>query len=168
MPIELQDNPDEVVYWICENGLIVTAPSGIILILIHLPGKSFPVAWFEFPDRPENEVFLFESDIIEKLPEYERKEGLEIRLEAISAGGGRVDIDWREIMEGKTHLPEENADMFESRMVGSGNTEGSHDLGYFIFNSPLMTSGLINLRIFHPWGDETDDRYLACSRSLRH
>jgi Jacalin-like lectin domain len=153
LPVELQVNPDEVVYWPCENGLIVAASSGIILILIRLSEKSFPVACFEYTDRPENEVFLFETDIIEKLPEIERKPGVEIRLEAISAGGGRVDIDWQKIMEeGKSHLSEENTDMFESRMVGNGDTEGSQDLGYFIFNSPFMTSGLTNLRIFSSWG----------------
>lgn len=140
-------DPDEVIYWPCENGLILTAPSGIILILLRVPGKSFPIGWFEYPDRPEHDVFLFESDITERIPSEQRVPEQTIYLEAISAGGGRVRINWQKVMkEGRTHIPQQNTEIFESRMVGKGNTEGSQNLGYFIFKSQLLTTGLINLR----------------------
>jgi hypothetical protein len=139
-----------VIYWPCENGLIVTAPSGIILILIRIPGKSFPIAWFEYPDRPEHEVFLFESDIVDRMTLEEQIPDQEIFLEAISVGGGRVKMNWKKIMkEGRTHIPEQSTDIFQSRMVGMGSTEGSKNLGYFIFNSQFMTSGLVNIRILY-------------------
>jgi hypothetical protein len=143
--------PDEVVYWPCENGIIVTAPSGIILILIRIPGKTFPVGWFEYPDRPEHEVFIFESDITNRIPEDQRIPDQEMYLEAISAGGGRVRMNWQRIMkEGRTRIPQHTTEIFESRMVGKGQTAGSQNMGYFIFNSPLLTSGLINLRMIAP------------------
>jgi hypothetical protein len=66
----------------------------------------------------------------------------------MSAGGGRVRIDWKRIIsDGRTHIPQQTTEIFQSRMVGKGATEGSADLGFFIFNGDFMTSGLINLRI---------------------
>jgi len=108
------------------------------------------VAWFEYPDHPEKEVFLFESDIVDRMPMDERRMGQEISLEVVSAGEGRCRFDWRrEMKEGRSHIPQQGAEVFRSRMVGKGMTEGSTDLGYFIFNSQFMTSGLINLRMSH-------------------
>jgi hypothetical protein len=54
--------PDEIIYWPCENGLIVSSPSSITLVLIRVVGKSWPVAWFEYVTVPDKEVFLFQSD----------------------------------------------------------------------------------------------------------
>jgi Putative peptidase family len=148
LPIETERQPDQVVYFPCENGLIITAPTGIILILIRVPGRSFPIAWFEYPSQPEKEVFLFESDIIERLPEEERNTEQKLLLEAISEGGGRVRIDWARIMkEGRTHIPQHPTEIFQSRMVGYGNTQNSTDLGYFIFNNKFMTTAIVNIRI---------------------
>jgi hypothetical protein len=146
LPVELANPPDEVIYWPCENGIIITSPSGIIAITIRLTAKKFPVAWFEYPDRSESEVFLFESDILERIPADLRTPDQEILLEGISAGGGKVLIDWGLAMkEGKTHIPHHSSEVFRSRMVGRGKTAGSKNLGYFIFNSQLMTSPLTNL-----------------------
>jgi hypothetical protein len=147
LPLEPEVIPDEVIYWPCENGLILTAPSGIILILIHFPGKSFPIGWFEYSDRPEHDVFLFESDLMDRIPPEKRVPEQQIFLLAVSAGGGRVRLNWQKVMkEGRTHIPQQNTEIFESRIVGKGNTDGSQNLGYFIFNSQLMTASLINLR----------------------
>jgi hypothetical protein len=138
--------PDEVMYWPCENGVIVTAPSGIAMILIRVAGKSFPVGWFEYADRPEHEVFLFETDIVERMPADECEK--DILLEVISAGGGRCRIDWKWVMKnGKTHAPQQVKEIFRSRMVGRGKTEGSTDLGDFIFKDQFMPSGLTNIRM---------------------
>jgi hypothetical protein len=138
--------PDEVMFWPCENGLIVTAPSGIAMILIRVAGKLFPVGWFEYPERPEHEVFLFETDIIERMPAYERDN--EILLEVISAGGGRCRVDWKWVMKyGKTHVPQQINEVFRSRMVGRGKTEGSTDLGDIIFKDQFTSSGLTNIRM---------------------
>src|ERR1700694_2382818 len=105
LPAEKPVRPDKVVYWPCENGVIVTAPSGIILILIRVTGKAFPVAWFEYPVTPDKEVFLFESDLVDRMPMDEREK--EISLEGISAGGGRVQFHWKTVMKyGRTHVPE--------------------------------------------------------------
>lgn len=132
-------------YWPCENGLIITAPTGIILVFIRVPQKSFPVSWFEYPDRPEREAFLFESDIIDRMPPDEREK--EIQLEMVSAGSGRVRVDWKWVMKaGKTHIPQMSIEIFRSRMVGRRTTEGSTDSGDFIFKTRHMTSGLVNLR----------------------
>lgn len=148
LPSEREIQADEVVYLPIENGLILTSPSGIILILIRVYGKPFPVGWFEYPDRPEPEVFLFESDIVDRIPEDDRALEREISLEAVSAGGGRVRIDWKRIMrDGRTYIPQQPTEVFQSRMVGKGTTEGSQDLGFFIFNSGFMTSGLMSLRM---------------------
>ena len=126
-----------------------------------MPGRKFPVGWFEYPDRAENEVFLFESDIMERMPIEERQIGLEISLEAVSAGGGRCKFDWRtEMKEGRSHIAQQEAEVFRSRMVGKGGTEGSKDMGYFIFNSQFMTSGLINLRISR-FGDGGNGRNIT-------
>lgn len=137
--------PDQIMYWPCENGLIVTAPTGIILVVIRVPQKSFPVAWFEYPDRPEREAFLFESDLVEKMPQEER--GKDIQIEVVSAGGGRVRVDWKWVMRaGKTHISQLSTEIFRSRMVGRRTTEGSVDSGDFIFKSRYMTSALVNIR----------------------
>ena len=109
--------------------------------------RPFPVAWFEYPERPEKEVFLFESDIVERLPPDLREPGQDVFLEIISAGGGRVRVDWQRIMrEGRTHVPQQSTEIFQSRMVGRGSTLGSQDLGFFIFNSQYLKSALINIR----------------------
>jgi hypothetical protein len=148
LPAEPEVVPDEVIYWPCENGLILTAPSGIILILIRVPEKSFPIGWFEYPDRPEQDVFLFESDLMQRIPEDQRFSDQPLFLEVVSSGGGRVRLNWQKVLqESRTHIPQHGTEIFESRMVGKGNTEGSQNLGYFIFSSQLLTSALINLRI---------------------
>lgn len=132
-------------YWPCENGLIVTAHTGIILVFIRVPQKSFPVAWFEYPDRPEREAFLFESDLVDKMPQEEQ--GKDIQIEVVSAGGGRVRVDWKWVMRaGKTHIPQLSTEIFRSRMIGRRTTEGSVDSGDFIFKSRYMTSALANIR----------------------
>lgn len=132
-------------YWPCENGLIVTAPTGIILVLIRVPHKSFPVAWFEYPDRPEREAFLFESDLLERMPPEEK--GKDIHIEVESAGNGRARVDWKWVMKaGKTHIPQLSSEIFRSRMVGRRTTEGSTDSGDFIFKSRYMTSAIVNIR----------------------
>ena len=147
--MEVEILPDEVMYWPCENGLIATAPSGIALILIRIAIKTFPVAWFEYPERPEHEVFIFDSDIVQRLPPEEREGGHDIFLEVISAGGGRVRLDWNKVMkEGRTRIPQQSAEIFQSRMVGKGCTQGSRDLGFFIFNGDFMVSGLVHLRSY--------------------
>ena len=148
LPAELPTPADEVIYWPCENGLIVTSPSGIIVITVRVPSEKFPVAWFEYRDRPESEVFLFESDIIERIPADMRTPDQEMVLEGISAGGGKAQINWgRTMKEGRTLIPHHPTEIFQSRMVGRGKTEGSKNLGYFIFNSHLLTSALTNLRM---------------------
>lgn len=82
------------------------------------------------------------------MPEDQRIPDQELILEAISAGGGRVKMNWQKIMkEGRSTISEHPTEIFESRIVGKGQTAGSQNVGYFIFNSPLLTSGLINLRI---------------------
>lgn len=96
-------------------------------------------------------MFIFESDITNRIPEDQRIPDQEVYLEAISAGGGRVRMNWQRIMkEGRTRIPQHSTEIFESRMVGKGQTAGSQNMGYFIFNSPLLTSGLINLRMIAP------------------
>ena len=160
LPVEKPILPDEIVYWPCENGIIVTSPSGIILVLIRVPGKQWPVAWFEYPDRPDAEVFLFESDIVDKMPIDERVQNF--TLEAISAGGGRVTIDWKPVVKmGRTCLEQDGTEMFRSRMVGMGSTEGSIDSPDAIFNFKYMTSKLINIRI--PQDGIVDYRDISCS-----
>jgi len=84
---------------------------------------------------------------MERIPQGQRDPEQEISLVVISAGGGRVRLNWQKVMkEGRTHIPQQNTEIFESRIVGNGDTDGSQVLGYFIFNSQLMTAALINLR----------------------
>jgi hypothetical protein len=137
--------PDEIIYWPCENGLIVSSPSSITLVLIRVVGKSWPVAWFEYVTVPDKEVFLFQSDLVDRMPMDERQK--EMSLEVLSAGGGRVRFNWKTVMTaGRTHVPEQSGEVFRSRMVGGGNTEGSSDSGDVVFKSQLITVGLKNIR----------------------
>jgi Putative peptidase family len=146
LPMEHSIPPDEIIYWPCENGLIVSSPSSIILVLIRVVGKSWPVAWFEYVTVPDKEVFLFQSDLVDRMPIDEREK--EMLLEVLSAGGGRVRFNWKSVMKaGRTHVPEQGGEVFRSRMVGGGNTEGSTDSGDVVFKSQLITVALINIRI---------------------
>ena len=132
-------------YWPNENGIVVTSPSGVILVLIRVPGKAWPVAWFDYPERPDPEVFLFESDIAEKIPMDDRTQ--EFTLEVISAGGGRVRIDWKRVIQsGRGYIQTQGTEMFRSRMVGGGKTEGTVDSPDAIFKYEFMTSSLTNIR----------------------
>jgi Jacalin-like lectin domain len=150
--MEVAIAPDEVMYWPCENGLIATSPSGVALVLIRIPRTVFPVAWLENPERPEHEVFLFESDIVQLLPLELRKDDPVLYLEIISPGGGRVNLDWRRVMrEGRQQIPQSSSEIFQSRRAGKGSTEGSTDLGFFIFDAQFTTAGLINLRTLLKW-----------------
>ena len=145
LPIEIPVRVDEAVYWPVENGLIVTAPSGIILILIRVVGKSFPVSWFEYPIQPEKEVFLFESDLVDRLPMDDKEK--EMFIEGISTGGGRIRFNWKAVMKGgRTHVPERGGEVFRSLEVGGGDTEGSKDTKDIIFKSQLITTDLIAIR----------------------
>jgi hypothetical protein len=149
LPVERAPKPDEIIYWPNENGITVTCPSGIILVLIRVPAKMWPVAWFEYPDRPDPEVFLFESDIAEKIPIDDRTQ--DFSLEAISAGSARVKFDWKPIIKnGRGVIQQDGTEMFRSRMVGSGETEGSVDTPDAIFKFKYMTSKLTNIRTSNP------------------
>jgi hypothetical protein len=149
LPVEKSVNPDEITYWPCENGLIITSPTGVILVLIRVPGKVFPIAWFDYPDRLEAETFLFESDIRERMLPDERDK--EISLEIISAGGGTVKIDWHRIIsEGKTGIPEERNAVFRSRAVSMSRGLDIANSGDLVFKHRYMASKLTCLRTFRP------------------
>ena len=148
LPVERSAMPDEIMYWPNANGIIVTAPSGVILVMIRVPSKVWPVAWFEYPDRPDPEVFLFEADIVEKIPMDDRTQ--DFTLQVFSAGGGKVDINWREVIRvSRGSLEHDGTEMFRSRMVGGLETEGSSDSPDAIFKFKNMTSHLINIRSLH-------------------
>jgi Jacalin-like lectin domain len=151
LPTEIAAKPDQTMYWPCENGLIVTSPSGIILVLIRVTGTSFPVGWFEYAQRPEQEVFLFESDIKDRMPEGDRES--DITLEPISAGGGRATISWqRALATGTIHLPQESRDVFRSREV-NGTGAGT---------SPSMASHAVDVT----FKDKYTPAKLICLRTI--
>jgi hypothetical protein len=69
-------------------------------------------------------------------------------LEVISAGGGRVLIDWKQVIrDGRGYIQQEGTEMFRSRMVGMGMTAGTKDSPDAIFRFTYMTSKLVNLRM---------------------
>jgi len=89
---------------------------------------------------------LFESDIVDRMPMDEREK--EVSLESISAGGGRMRFHWKSVMKNaRTHVPEHGGEVFRSRMVGQGKTEGSKDIGDVVFKSQLRTASLTSIRI---------------------
>lgn len=73
-----------------ENGAFVTSVTGVYLIEIHVDGECR--GHLEYPNHPQNTIFLYEDDLREQLPQkYRNKDKL--KLEILSVPQGQVTVD---------------------------------------------------------------------------
>ncbi|ANB12511.1 putative metalloendopeptidase [Sugiyamaella lignohabitans] len=74
-----------------EMGSFARSDSGIYLVEIHVDGQCR--GHLEFPDRPQTEVYLLESELRSHIPEKYRSSDKKIKLEILSVGEQQVTIE---------------------------------------------------------------------------
>ena len=118
------------------NGLLVTSRAGISLVEIYQENEAR--GHIEFPNEPQNDVFLFEGDMRERLGPQNKPEQ-PIKLQIISVNQEQEVIeDMSALLNIVTWAPGYNSPLLQSLKLGLGEMENSHSSTAFFSQAPLV------------------------------
>ncbi|TGZ83618.1 hypothetical protein EX30DRAFT_368951 [Ascodesmis nigricans] len=146
MPLDVPEIPQ---VFALETGLVASATSGIVLIMVFLDGVFSD--FFDFTQKPEREVFLNDRTLRAKIPDLP-KASPNVMLRILSAGQGEAIMDdfTAAVNEAKINIPIGHGTVYKSGAYGtlSSNKDSGAD-HHMIFNSITAGSLLIAIRVYH-------------------
>jgi Putative peptidase family len=158
LPTDPPTNSDNSVQvWPADHGnLIVTAPSGIAWIEIHVDNGCRTHIEYEKPTGPVSgsslpkEVLLSESDIKSRLPSQYQKRPYKLEIHSGALGEHTVE-DFASFTSKVSTLKLRNGQTaFRGKKLGFSEMKGSQPLGDIVFDSSIkQTSLMTQVKVFH-------------------
>lgn len=74
-----------------ENGAFIKSVTGVFLIEIHVDGQCR--GHLEYPNQPQTEIFLYEDDLRQQLPENWRGKEKKLKLDVLTVGQGQITVE---------------------------------------------------------------------------
>ena len=151
------NHDDSIQVWPADNGnVIVTAPTGIVLVEIFANEEDTCRAWLEYGNsnaqagNPPRQVVLTESDLKARLPDETKAKKLSIKVH--SAGQGIQEIeDFTCLVKSKKNtvrLPKGQSGFIGCKL-GHSAQERSEPQQLILENSHIQTKLLTSIKVYH-------------------
>lgn len=141
------DVPDLPQVFALDSGIVASASTGIMLILVFMDGTFRD--YFDYTNKPEREVIISDKMLRGKIPEISKTSRIELRI--ISAGQGEATVDdfARVLKNSRVQLPNGCGVAYRSQLIKATSNDKAEPQQNLVLHSSTGGRLLVNIRAYH-------------------